>query len=479
MRWELIPRSKIVFCRGNLAAEPHAVRQILAKDHLRGPTLFKIVMTNSTVRFVKNARKLCVLGLYCFASSLLAVPVVATPALAAGEVLGIAAIVNDAVISRYDLDQRVRLVIVTSGIQPTPENVERIREQVLRSLVDEQLQLQEAGRIEIEVEDSEIDTSIDSIAQRAGMSRDQIVEYLSSNGVNEAALRTQILADSAWNKVIGARFAPLVTIGDDEIQEALARIAADANQVQYQLKELYLGFDNPAQEREMAVGAQRLVEQLRAGAPFSNVAQQFSQAASAANGGDIGWVSESQLAPEIAQAVRSMDVAAVSNPIRTVNGYYVMQLTSRRQGLGPNPLETRFSLIQVILPLRPDAPPAAAQARVTQIEKLQAEFRTCARLPQQAASIPGAQVSQPQSVTAAQLRGPIRAAVMSKEAGSFVPAGRTERGIEALVICDRKDDVGNQPTYDSIENNLFNQELSMMARRHLRDLRRDAVIEIR
>ena len=177
------------------------------------------------------------------------------PARAAGEVLGIAAIVNDAVISKYDLDQRVRLVVATSGLQPTRENIERIREQVLRSLVDEKLQMQEAERLELEVDDEEVDESITGIAQRAGMTSEEIVEYLDESGVNEAALRTQITADVAWNRVIGARFAPLVQIGDDEIDETLARINSDASQVQFQLAEIYLSFDNPSQEREMAQGA--------------------------------------------------------------------------------------------------------------------------------------------------------------------------------------------------------------------------------
>lgn len=403
----------------------------------------------------------------------------ALPSRAAGEVLGIAAIVNDAVISKYDLDQRVRLVVATSGIQPTRENIERIREQVLRSLVDEKLQMQEAERLELEIEDEEVDQSITGIAERAGMTSDEIIEYLNENGVNEAALRTQITADVAWNRVISARFAPLVQIGEDEIDETLARINNDASQVQFQLAEIYLSFDNPSQEREMAQGAQRLVEQLRAGAPFPNVAQQFSQAASAASGGDIGWVSESQLAPEIAEAVARLDVGAVSNPIRSLNGFYILQLRSKRQGLGPNPLETRFQVMQVVFTLPADAPERALQARVAQANKFRSEFRTCAAAPDQINAYPGARISQPSTVTAAQLRNPIRDQLLKTEAGSVVPIGRTERGIEALIVCDRKDDVGNQPTRDSIENTLFNQEVSMMARRHLRDLRRDAVIEYR
>ncbi len=401
------------------------------------------------------------------------------PVRAAGEILGIAAIVNDAVISKYDLDQRVRLVVATSGIQPTRENIERIREQVLRSLVDEKLQLQEAERLELEVDEEEVDESITGIAQRAGMTSEEIIAYLDESGVNEAALRTQITADVAWNRVIGARFAPLVQIGEDEIDETLARINNDASQVQFQLAEIYLSFDNPNQEREMAQGAQRLVEQLRAGAPFPNVAQQFSQAASAASGGDIGWVSESQLAPQIAEAVARMDVGTVSNPIRSLNGFYIMQLRSKRQGLGPNPLETQFQIMQVLFPLAADAPERSVAARVAQANKFRSDFRTCAAAPEQIKAYPGARISQPSAVTAAQLRNPLRDQMLQTEAGNVVPIGRTERGIEALIVCDRKDDLGNQPTRDSIENTLFNQEVSMMARRHLRDLRRDAVIEYR
>ncbi len=414
---------------------------------------------------------LAILGL-CFSAAPRA-------AQAAGEVLGIAAIVNDAVISKYDLDQRVRLVVATSGIQPTPENIERIRGQVLRSLVDEKLQLQEAERLELEIEDEEVDESITGIAQRAGMSFEELMEYLGETGINEAALRTQITADVAWNRVISARFAPLVKIGEDEIDETLIRIANDANQVQFQLAELYLGFDNPNQEREMAQGAQRLVEQLRAGAPFASVAQQFSQAASAAKGGDIGWVSETQLAPQIAAAVARMDVGTVSDPIRSLNGFYIMQLRSRREGLGPNPLETRFEVMQVLFELSPDAPERAVQARIAQANKFRSEFRTCAAAPDQISAIPGGRISQPSTLTAAQLRNPMRDQLLATEAGTVVPIGRTERGVEALIVCDRKDDVGNQPTRESIENTLFNQEVSMMSRRHLRDLRRDAVVEFR
>jgi len=74
---------------------------------------------------------------------------------------------------------------------------------------------------------------------------------------------------------------------------------------------------------------------------------------------------------------------------------------------------------------------------------------------------------------------PLRGLLQAREAGEVAPPQRTPQGIEVFIVCNRWDDQGTQITRDSIENNLFNQRLSMMARRHLRDLRRDAIVEMR
>ena len=405
-------------------------------------------------------------------------PVSGTPA-HAQNVQGIAAVVNDRVVSRYDVEQRMKLVLSTSNLPATPENIERVRTQVLRGLVDEKLQVAEAERLELEVTEEEVDEALERVASRSNRSREEITEFLKANGIDIATLRSQIYADIAWNKVISNRFAPLVTIGDQEVDEKMHQIEQEANQVQYHVAEIYLGFENAAQEREMQNGARRLVEQMRQGIPFPAVAAQFSQSATAAAGGDIGWLAASQLPSPIADEIVNMSPGEISDPIKTLNGFYIVQLINKQQGNGPNPLRNRFEVVRVLLPVGPEAPASAVQARRAQADELVSNFRTCARVSEQAEAYPGAQVSQPTEVEAGQIQEPLRGLLQAREAGEVAPPQRTPQGIEVFIVCNRWDDQGTQITRDSIENNLFNQRLSMMARRHLRDLRRDAIVEMR
>lgn len=392
---------------------------------------------------------------------------------------GIVAIVNDQIISRYDLDQRVRLVMATSGIPNTPENMERIQGQVLRSLVDEVLELQEAKRLDLLVTPDDTKKELDQIAARASMTPEQIDEFLKENGVSKNALVRQIEANIAWNKVIGQQFGPLITIGEAEIDDVLNRLKSEADQPRFLVSEILLTFDNPAQEGEIAAGAQRLVEQMRQGAPFAAVARQFSQSATAANGGDIGWVHASQLPEEIAPTVEQMNMGDISDPIRTVNGFYIVQLRSRQNGLGPDPMRDRYTLVHVLLPLSADAPRALVERRVSEAEKFVKEFKSCDQVPEQVKQFVGGIAQAPREVAAGQLDQRMRDNLMKSKPGDILPPIRSAQGIEMVVVCGHEADKTALPTRDAVEDNLFSQQLSMMARRHLRDLRRDAVIDIR
>lgn len=392
---------------------------------------------------------------------------------------GIAAIVNDQVISRYDLNQRTRLVMVTSGIPDDPETVNRIQGQVLRSLIDEALETQEARRLELKIDPKDIEKQYNLIAARANMTVKQIDEYLKENNVSKNALASQLLADIAWNKVVNQQFGPLITVGDDEIDDVLNRLKAEADQPRYLVSEILLTFDSPQQEREMAAGAERLVEQMRQGAPFAGVARQFSQSPSAANGGDIGWVHASQLSKEVAAIVEQMPTSAISNPIRTLSGFYLIQLRNKQTGLGPDPMRDQWTLVHVLLPLAPDAAGALVQRRAAEAETFVKEFKSCETIPDQLQSVVGGVSQAPRTVTFGQLDEKLREALGSAKPGQVLKPIRSAQGVEMIAVCDYRADTTAAPTREEIENNLYTQQLSMMARRHLRDLRRDAVIDVR
>ena len=391
----------------------------------------------------------------------------------------IAAIVNDHVISSYDLDQRIKLVLLSSGIPNNPENIARIKGQVLRNLVDEHLQRQEAQRLNIEVQQEEVDRAFERIAQRSNMSVEQINKTLEECGVSRVTLETQIRNDIAWNRVIQQQFGPLVTVGEGEVDEVMKRLEEESGEPRYLVSEILITFDNPQHAEEIAAGTQRLVEQIRQGAPFEAVARQFSQSASAANGGDIGWVHKSQLPDAVGEVVAQMQPGMISNPIRTLTGFYIVQVKAMQTGTGADPMMDQYSLMKVLLPLTPDANQAAVARRAREAEEFRAQVSSCEEAPQLIKKYVSGQSSPAETVIAGRLPAQTRQALAGVPVGKATAPIRSEYGVEMLVICGHKAAQGEMPTRQQIDNTLYEQQLSMMGRRHLRDLRRDAVVVYR
>ena len=137
------------------------------------------------------------LALGSFGGALGLISAAGTPAAAQG-VQRIVAIVNDEVISAYDLDQRIRLLLSTSRSRPTREMQRRMQGQVLQNLVDERLQLQEADRLNISVSDTDIQNAIRFIENQNGMAEGALADSLRKGGSDLDALAVQLDAQIAW-----------------------------------------------------------------------------------------------------------------------------------------------------------------------------------------------------------------------------------------------------------------------------------------
>ncbi|QQP88025.1 peptidylprolyl isomerase [Skermanella sp. TT6] len=255
-------------------------------------------------------------------------PAIAPPP--ARSVEGIAAVVNDDIISMSDLSARLQLALVSSGLPGTAEVRQRLTPQVLRSLVDERLQMQEASRANISVTDKEIDDAFGRVAEQNQMKRDQLEKMLSSQGVPRSALESQIRATIGWGKLVQRRLRPSIEIGEEEIDAVLRRIEANAGKPEYLAAEIFLAVDSPEREEEVRRLADRLVEQIGQGASFPAVARQFSQSAGATNGGDLGWVQQGQLPDELDSALRDLRPGQASRPIRSLTGYHILLLREQR-----------------------------------------------------------------------------------------------------------------------------------------------------
>jgi len=254
------------------------------------------------------------------------------PRVALAETHGIVAVINDDVITDNDLNKRIRLVMASSGLPNTQEIKQKLIRQVLGNLVNEQLMLQEAKKYGFEVEQKEIDDGFAQIAKQNKMSMNQFMEMLKRVNADTSSMYRQIRAQVAWGKVVQARLRSRVVISERDIDDALERIRAKIGTTEYLAAEIYLPVDGAAKESQIRKLANGLVQEIKSGkASFFKLAQQFSQAAGAASGGNKGWVNEAQLSEELLRGLKTAGKNKVTNPIKTMNGYHILLLRDKRK----------------------------------------------------------------------------------------------------------------------------------------------------
>lgn len=400
-----------------------------------------------------------------------------SPGARAADVQRIAAIVNDEIISEYDLELRIDLVMRLTRGADDPMERRRIRDQVLRGLVDEKLQIQEAHEHEVSVTENEIREALMDLGRQNNLPRDEFRRFLASLGSAQTSLEHQIHAEIAWNMLL--RRTMRVQVGDEEVESILERLKASAGQFEYFISEIFLISDSPARDEEVRQTALRLIAQIMEGSPFQAVARQFSDAPTAATGGQVGWVQQGQLTEEVEVELPKLRVGALSEPIKSSGGYYVVQLQDRRRILSADPRDTQLTLKQILVPVAEGTSQDKLEAMRRGIVSVSAEITDCQQVADKALAMGTKEYGDIGTLRAGDLPDAIRESVLSTEVGRASPVIFSGDSFRLLVVCDRKDPEVRLPSHDDVANNLYSQRLSMMARRYLRDLRRDAIIDYR
>ncbi|MEG3164129.1 peptidylprolyl isomerase [Sphingomonas sp. PB2P19] len=391
------------------------------------------------------------------------------------------AIVNDSVITGTDVDQRVALVVVANNnAKLSPEDRDRVKLQVLRQLIDETLQIQEAKTADIVITPAEITQSFDAVAKKFNRTPAAMRAFLREEGSSERSLKRQIEGELAWQRYLRRRVEPFVNVGDEEVKGILDRLQAAKGTDEFNLHEIFLRSD-AANGQQVFANARQLLGEIQKGKqPFEAFARQYSEASTKGVGGDLGWVRASTLPAELSQAVTTMQVGQVAGPIEVAGGFSILYLTDKRQVLTADPRDARLSLKQLTLRFPPNTNQAQAQARAAAFAKATQELRGCGTVEKVAAGI-GADVVDNDTVRIRDLPPQLQEIMLKLQVGeSSPPFGSAEQGVRALVLCGRDDaTAGSLPSSDQIQGQLEQQRVNLRAQQKLRDLRRDAVVEYR
>lgn len=390
----------------------------------------------------------------------------------------IAAVVNDEVISVEDLTSRIKMVELSTNLPDSPEARQRLMPQVLRSMVDEKLQMQEAKHQHINATDDELRKAITQIEQQNNMQAGQLNAVLKAHGIDRGTMVDQLTAAIVWAKLVRRMASETDPVSDDEIDETMKRLQANKGEPEVRVAEIFLAVDNPSQDAQVLQQAQRLSDQMRQGTRFSAIAQQFSQSATAAVGGDIGWVRPDQLAPELAKAASGLKPGELSPPIRTAAGYYLLLVLDRRQQGVASEDDTILHVVQVVVPLPAQASPVLRQAAVAQIASMREAGKTCPEL-LKIGKEKFPQLSSEGRLRAAQIAPALRNILMKLPVGQATQPILQRNGVGVIMVCDKSTPQAAPLTRPEVAESLMRQRLDSLARRYMEDLRRAAYVDVR
>lgn len=387
---------------------------------------------------------------------------------------GIVATVNDQIITGFDLRQRMLLLIAQTQVQPTQENLPSIQQEALNRLIDERLQTQELVRFEVPVTDADVDADIAAMAREAGTTPETYLGFLEQGGIRPQTLRDQLRTEIGWQQLVGGRFSSRARVSRNQVEQAMRQLTEAAAKPQYLIGEIYIEASRVGGMQEAMNGATQLVQQMVQGAPFQAVARQFSAAPSAVRGGDAGWVVQGAVQPALQQALDTLEVGQLSNAIPVEGGVYIIYMRDKRSGASTSLVQMK----QIMIELPETATEAQVAAATSRLEGIRSTL-TCDNILQRATSEQGLLGSDLGESDVQSLAPQFQQVARSAEIGTVSSAVRTPLGVHLLAVCGRRAGGPEAPSYAEVENRLRMQNLSMLARRYIRDLRSDALIEMK
>ena len=388
------------------------------------------------------------------------------------------AIVNGEVITQTDIDQRLALMSIANN-QPIPASeIDRLRQQVLSNLIDETLQIQAAKSEEIEITDADIDKTVARVAGNVKQTPDQMAAYLKSRGSSIRSIRRQIQGEIAWRRLQSKKIESTVSVGDEEVQAVIDKLNASKGAEEFRVGEIFISA-NSANEEQAAANAQRVYAALQQGGSFVGYARQFSEASTAAVGGDLGWVRPEQLPEPLAQTVRQMRPGMVSAPIKVAGGYSIVAVQDTRKILTADPRDSVLSLKQVTVAFPKGTTRAQAEPLVARFAQAAQNIGGCGGAERIAGEM-NAEVVQSDDVKMRDLPPALQEMMLQMQVGQATrPFGSIEEGVRVLVLCGRDQVDPSMPSFDQVYAQLNEERVNLRSRRYLRDLRRDAIIDFR
>lgn len=250
---------------------------------------------------------------------------------------GVAAVVNDDVIMRSELDDRMAQIEQQAQAQggnlPPRSQLER---QVLERMVMEEIQLQMAEDASLTIDDTELNSQVRSIAESNGMTLEEFADAVEGDGMTLAMVRDDVRREILMRQVQQSQIRNRVSVSDRDVERFLNQQPNQSGEQNFteeiRARHVLIALTPNRNENQARARAEEVRERLSQGEDFASLAREVSDdSGTALNGGELGWVRPGQTVPAFEEAMRDLGAHQISQPVRSQFGYHVIEVQERRR----------------------------------------------------------------------------------------------------------------------------------------------------
>ena len=409
-------------------------------------------------------------------SGLILISALIQPSFAAIEIV---AKVNGQPITNYDLAQRVNFLAAVTNIKLNESNRQRIETDALQMLIDEKLKLAAAQEIDPNIASRSLAVARDLIDSSFQQNDKNGFEILRELKLDTASIQQKFVTDLAWASFIQAKFSNKLGDVDAKIDAELARMLEDATKPQIRVSELVLVPEPSRPLQDTLRLANEIVSAVTQGANFNAIAQQYSVAGSAQNGGRLGWLSTSQLPQNISDAMAKIDVGAVTPPIQQDGAILLFQKNGERKNGQADPSQDRIWLTRALLPLAAAATNADRLEAAARLERDTAGISNCPDLLKLHDSYGSRMQGRLDNIIVGSLAPQMLTLVNELQPGMASAPLSFSEGIAVFMLCKREKAKIDLPSRADVERAIVEKLFGSLGERYLLRLRRAASIERR
>jgi peptidyl-prolyl cis-trans isomerase SurA len=411
-----------------------------------------------------------------FIYALILISALLQPAYASIEIV---AKVNGHPITNYDLSQRVNFLAAVTKIKLNDGNRQRIEADALQMLIDEKLKLAAAQEIDANIAERSLAMArklVDSSFQQNGKNGFEVLRELQ---LDTASIEQKFVTDLAWASFVQAKFGNRLGDVDAKIDAELARIFESATKPQIQISELVLLPEPNRPLQETLRLANQIIVAVDQGANFNAIAQQYSVAGSAQNGGRIGWLSTNRLPQNVTNALAEIDVGSVTRPLQVDGAILLFQKNGERKNGQADPSQDRIWLTRALLPLPAGAANADRLEAAARLERDTADISNCPDLLKLHDSY-GSNVQGPlDNIIIGNLSPQMLNLVKELKPGITSAPLSFGEGVAVFMLCKREKAKIDLPSRKDVERVIVEKLFGSLGERYLLRLRRAAAIERR